>query len=170
MTKHRPVLYVEDDDNDALLMERAFRIVGVANPIRILSDGKAAIDHLADLPANSSQARPCLLMLDLSIPGKNGLEVLKWVRSSPAHSDLPVIVLTSSNEESDIHRAFQLRANGFISKPGDANKLLNFVKAINEYWLSDVLPSQSFTAVAQKNDVPVVSRYSGSIGNIRSVC
>jgi CheY-like chemotaxis protein len=167
MTKPRPVLYIEDDDNDAFLMERAFRIVGVANPIRILSDGKAAIDHLANLPANSPEAQPCLVVLDLSMPGKNGLEVLKWVRSHPAHSDLPVIVLTSSNQESDIHRAFQLRANGFITKPADANKLLNIVKAINEYWLSDMLPSQSFAAFAQKNDVPVVSRYSGLNGNTR---
>ncbi len=168
MTKHRPVLYIEDDDNDAFLMERAFRIVGVANPIRILSDGKAAIEHLADLPENSPEAHPCLLVLDLSMPGKNGLEVLKWLRSHPVHSDLPVIVLTSSNQESHIHRAFQLRANGFIKKPGDANKLLNIVKAINEYWLTDMLPSQSFAAFAQKNDVPVVSRNSELNGNIRS--
>jgi two-component system response regulator len=159
MTTLKPVLYVEDDKNDALLMERAFKQVEVANPLKITRDGELAIEYLSG-PAKDAGANadPCLIMLDLSMPGKNGLEVLKWIRSDPKHTNVPVIVLTSSNQESDINRAFHLRANGFINKPGDTNKLLSMVKAIKEYWLSEAKPVEPFTDFAAAKNVPVVQR------------
>jgi CheY-like chemotaxis protein len=167
MSNQQPVLYVEDDDNDAFLMQRAFRLLSIGNPLRILSDGKTAIDYLSGAPATAAESPPCLVVLDLSMPGKNGLDVLKWIRNDSKQTDLPVIVLTSSNQESDIHRAFQLKANGFITKPGDSTKLLNIVKAINEYWLSESKPAASFAEFAEAKNVPVLSHASknGSLPN-----
>ena len=87
---------------------------------------------------------PRLLLLDLSMPGKRGLEVLKWIKNTPDLTSLPVVVLSSSNQKRDIHRAHLLGANGFVIKPGDPNQLLHIMTKIQEYWLSDVRPEGDF--------------------------
>lgn len=165
MTTSKPVLYVEDDDNDVFLMERAFKKLEIPNPLRMANDGKMAIEYLDGAAAGKTDQEPCLVLLDLSMPGKHGLEVLKWIRNNAVLTSLPVIVLTSSNQESDIHRAFLLRANGFITKPGDANKLLNIVKAIQDYWLSESQPATTFVDFAAKADVAVLSGMYGPEGD-----
>lgn len=165
MTNSKPVLYVEDDDNDVFLMERAFQKLEITNPLRLAGDGKQAIDYLERVASGKIDRELCLVLLDLSMPGKHGLEVLKWIRNNPVLTGLPVIVLTSSNQESDIHRAFLLRANGFITKPGDATKLLNIVEAIREYWLAGTPPATSFVDFAAAANVAVLSGVYGPKGD-----
>lgn len=139
MSGSRPILYAEDDENDVFFMQRAFKQAGVVNPLRTVPDGKHVIDYLEGREPYANRLEnpmPCLILLDLSMPGKSGMDVLKWVRSQPFTSALPVIVLTSSNQESDIQRAYVLGANGYLIKPGRPDELQLMVKGVSDYWLS----------------------------------
>jgi CheY-like chemotaxis protein len=147
MTSSKVVLYAEDDENDVFLMQRAFSKLQISAPLQTVSDGKETISYLSGTaPYNNREKypQPQLLLMDLSMPGKHGLEVLKWMKEEPSLADLPVLVLSSSNQESDIHRAYQLGANGYIIKPGDPKELLNVVRNIQEYWLADKRPPGTF--------------------------
>lgn len=155
MITHKTILYAEDDENDVFLMERAFEKLAIANPLKTVDDGKKAVDYLAGKGAYANRDEyplPGLVLLDLSMPGKHGLEVLQWIRSQPTLTGLPVIALTSSNQESDIHRAHILGANGYLIKPGDPDDLIRIVKGIHDYWLSgspQTVPFVDFSAVKQ---------------------
>jgi CheY-like chemotaxis protein len=147
----QPVLYAEDDENDVLLMERAFDILKIPQPLRTVSDGKMAIAYLSgNAPFSNREENPLpgLLLMDLSMPGKTGLEVLQWVRTQPTFATLPAVVLTSSNQESDIHRAYLLGANGFLIKPGDPDELLRMVKGLQRYWLTENCRPSAFVDLA----------------------
>ena len=136
----RPILYAEDDENDVFLMQRAFDRLGVKNRLRNVSDGKLAVAYLSgNNPFSDPEENPlpCLMLLDLNMPGKNGIEILQWVRAQPKLAGLPVVVLTSSNQESDIHRTYRLGASGFFIKPGDPDDLHRIAGAIQEYWLAE---------------------------------
>jgi len=153
MTTAKPVLYAEDDENDVFLMERAFKQAGIVNPLHIATDGKLAIDYLSGsgLYANREQYPiPCLALLDLKMPGKSGFDVLKWLRTQPAISTLPVIVLTSSNQDSDIHRAYLIGANGYLIKPGRPDELAVMVKGIKDYWLTQNRVPATFVNLASE--------------------
>src|SRR5436190_10983497 len=121
-----PVLYVEDDESDAFLLQRAFKHADIPHPLIICTDGNAAIE-LLDRRAdgnNSEHPLPCLVLLDLNMPGKSGFEVLKWVRTQSPCSNIPVLMLTSSHQERDIDRAYSEHANGFLVKPNKPEELL----------------------------------------------
>ena len=154
----KPVLYAEDDENDVFLMERAFKKLDMAHPLRIVTDGKQAVAYLAgeELYANREEnPLPSLVLLDLSMPGKHGLDVLQWIRSQPKLTGLPVIALTSSNQESDIHRAYLLGANGYLIKPGDPDDLIRMVEGVHQHWLSEnALPAIGFVDLAAAKPPP----------------
>ncbi len=138
MSAHRLILYAEDDTNDAFLLARAFEKVGIEWPLRVVSDGEEAIAYLSGQRPFDDRTRhplPGLLLLDLKMPRKTGLEVLKWVRTTPHVCTLPVLMLTSSNQETDVHRAYLLGANGYLVKPNDPRELLSMVEAIRSFWL-----------------------------------
>lgn len=135
----RPVLYAEDDENDAFLMQRAFKKAGILNPLHIATDGAEAIAYLAGEEAFSDRARhplPCLLLLDLNLPRRSGLEVLKWVREQPALHSLPAVILTSSNQDRDINAAAGIGANGYLVKPPSSEKLIAMVTSLREQCLT----------------------------------
>ncbi|HEY3863511.1 MAG TPA: response regulator [Verrucomicrobiae bacterium] len=135
----RPILYAEDEENDAFFMERAFNEAKIAHPLVVVPNGQEAIDYLDGIGAYADRARfplPCLLLLDLNMPLKSGLDVLKWIRNQPAISTLPVIVLTSSLQDADIHRAYAQGANAYLVKPSAPNELVHMVKTIREFWLT----------------------------------
>lgn len=153
----KTVLYAEDDENDLFLMERAFDRLKIANTLRNVPDGKAAIAYLSGETPYENRAEnpfPSLVLLDLSLPGRHGLEVLKWIKSQPPLASLPVVVLTSSNQERDVHRAYLLGASGYLIKPGDPNQLLRIVKSLQDYWLGDVTPKGPFIEFAPAGNVP----------------
>jgi len=139
----RVILYVEDDESDAFLFQHAFRQAGVSQRIALLRGGQAVIDYLAGDGPYADRAQhplPCLVLLDLKMPGVSGLEVLKWIRTAPSVSTLPVLMLTSSNQDADIHRAYLLGANGYVVKPANPEAILTMARAIKDYWLVQNCP------------------------------
>lgn len=138
-----PVLYAEDEENDVFLLERAFARAGVAHPLQVVKDGAVALRYLAGTGEFSDRARfplPCLALLDLNLPRQSGLEVLQWVRATPALRALPVILLTSSNQARDIQSAYTLGANGYLVKPASADKLVELVSALRDTCLVPAAP------------------------------
>jgi len=132
------ILMVEDDANDILLTQRAFMQASLVNPLRIVRDGEEAIHYLGGPATYADRSRyplPSLILLDLKLPKKSGLEVLEFLRAQPSLKQTPVIVLTSSQESSDIERAYALGANSYLLKPVGFDGLLEMVKAIGMYWV-----------------------------------
>jgi CheY-like chemotaxis protein len=137
MRENQAVLYAEDDDNDAFLMKRAFRLAAIPNPLRIAGDGQEAMEYFAGTGQYSNEVehpRPCLVLLDLKMPLKSGLDVLKWIRTDAA-AMIPVLMLSSSNQSSDIEQAYVAGANAFLIKPGNPAELLTMVRGIKRFWL-----------------------------------
>ena len=140
----QPILYAEDEENDVFFLRLAFRDAGITNPLQVVNNGQLAIDYLSGTAAFSDRTQyplPCLVLLDMKMPDKSGLEVLKWIRMTPAVSVMPVIMLTSSSTEADIHRAYIQGANGYLAKPGNPDELLAMVRSIKDYWLLQNLPA-----------------------------
>jgi CheY-like chemotaxis protein len=131
-SESRTVLLVEDDTNDVLLVRRAFRKAGLTARIEVVSDGEAAVDYLARA---QTRGGPGLVLLDLKLPRRPGLEVLGWLRDQPGLRRLPVVVLTSSRESADVNRAYDLGANSFLVKPVGFAELLEMIKTLDVYWL-----------------------------------
>jgi len=150
-----PILYAEDEEDDVFFFQRAVEDAAILNPLAVVSDGKKALDYFS---GTGSKARehplPCLVILDLKLPIKSGFEVLAWIRAQPAFCTLPVIILTSSSQDMDVHRAYSQGANGFLVKPGTPSELLIMAKAIKDYWLTqnratvERLPTEPSQAMA----------------------
>ncbi|MDY6795078.1 MAG: response regulator [Actinomycetota bacterium] len=133
-----PVLLVEDDPNDVLLIQRAFKNAEIVNPIHVVEDGEQALYYLSGEGGYSDRERfpmPLLILLDLKLPRKSGMEVLAWIRSQKSLKRLPVVVLTSSRENHDINRAYDIGANSYLVKPGAFEDLMEMMKAFNIYWM-----------------------------------
>ena len=132
------ILLAEDDPNDVLLIQRAFQRNHVANPVQVVRDGEEALAYLSGQAPFADRERhplPVLMLMDLKMPRKSGLEVLEWVRRQPGLKRLPIIVLTSSNQSPDINRAYELGANSYLVKPAGFDSLLDLVKNLDMYWL-----------------------------------
>ena len=134
-----PVIVIaEDDPGHRLLTVKAFQRSLLRNPIQEVSDGEELIEYLqgtgryADHPAPS---RPLLILLDLNMPRKGGLEVLAEIKGDPRLRRIPVIVLTTSDEEQDVVRSYELGANSFITKPVDFGQFTRAVQRLGDYWL-----------------------------------
>ena len=122
------ILVVEDSEDDLLFLRRAFRDAGLSTPLHAAFDGMEAIDRLSGTP------RPTHVLLDLKLPRKSGLEVLAWMRESSEHRQLPVIILTSSREKSDMDRARALGIHDYFVKPVSFPELVEVVRAIAGLW------------------------------------
>lgn len=132
------ILLVEDSADDVILMRRAFRKLGIENPLDVAEDGEAAIAFLQRIIAehvNDHASLPGLILLDLKLPRLSGLEVLEWIRAQPAFRRSPVVVLTSSREAPDVARAYDLGANSYLIKPVEFQSFLDLVRTLNLYWL-----------------------------------
>jgi CheY-like chemotaxis protein len=131
------ILLVEDDADDVFFVSEALRRSGVELPLDVARNGQEAIDFLVRTAAAEPKTlRPCLMLLDLNLPQKTGLEVLKWVRQESFWKTIIVVVLTSSTSEMDMHQAYLLGANSYLIKPSDATKLREVGQFIKQYWLS----------------------------------
>ena len=132
------ILLVEDNMDDALLLRRAFAKAGIINAIVHLEDGDGAVAYLDGTGEYADRDRyplPCLTLLDLKLPRRSGLEVLEWMRAQVGLKRIPVVVLTSSQQPSDINRAYDLGANSYLVKPVSFDTLLEMARALNLYWL-----------------------------------
>ena len=138
MMKPGTILLVEDSDDDVALTMRAFRKASIGNPLHVVNDGEAALAYLKERAAASvsdDAALPCLILLDLQLPRLGGLDVLRAIRANPATALLPVVILTSSVEEQDLVRGYQLGANSYIRKPVDLDQFQEAVGQLGLYWL-----------------------------------
>jgi two-component system response regulator len=131
------ILLVEDNPDDEALTLRAFAKNNISNRIVVVRDGAEALDWL--LKRGQHQGRresdPQVVLLDLKLPKVDGLEVLRQLRDDPRTKLLPVVILTSSKEESDLLRGYELRANSYIRKPVDFAHFVEAVREIGMYWL-----------------------------------
>jgi len=136
------VLVAEDDSNDVFLLRHAFEEAGVHCPMIAVEDGQEAINYLSGQPPYCDRGRypmPRLLLLDLKMPAINGFELLAWLQTRPELKDLPAIVLSSSNQETDISRARELGARDYLVKPSVLNDLVRLVEQLQARWLNRLL-------------------------------
>ena len=130
------IVLAEDNANDVELTMTALRENHVANEIVVVRDGAEALDYLykrngyADRPGNN----PALLLLDLKMPKVDGIEVLRQVKTDPALKMIPVVVLTSSREEQDLLRTYDLGVNAYVVKPVDFHEFIDAVKMLGGFW------------------------------------
>jgi CheY-like chemotaxis protein len=139
MTKSRyEILLVEDDPNDILFVERAFRQANINNSINIVNNGDEAVAYLSGEKQYANREDyplPLLILLDLKLPRRSGLEVLEWLRQQPILKRIPVVVLTSSRESIDVNRAYEIGVNSYLIKPVKFDALIKMMETINIFWL-----------------------------------
>ncbi|MBD1922961.1 response regulator [Microcoleus sp. FACHB-831] len=132
------ILLVEDNEGDIRLTQEAFRESKVWNHLHVVKDGLEAIAFLKKEGTHVNAVRPDLILLDLNLPKRNGIEVLQEIKNDDKLKRIPVLVLTSSEAERDIVGSYNLHANCFITKPLDLNDFLQLVQAIEDFWLTIV--------------------------------
>jgi CheY-like chemotaxis protein len=133
--KMTTILHVEDDPNDTLLLEHACQKAGVVYDLQAVNDGDQAIAYLRGLNDFSDRMKhplPQLILLDLKMPRVSGFDVLSWMRSEQSMSGVPVVVLTSSNHDADVKRAYDLGAKSYLVKPVGFDALVELVKRLPE--------------------------------------
>ncbi len=138
MPTERTLMLVEDSEDDIFFMKRAMKGASITNPLQVIEDGQSVIDYLSGAGRFEDREKyplPSLILLDLKLPYKSGLEVLKWIREKPSLETIIVIVMTSSKEDSDVETAYRLGANSYLVKPPTAEKLLDLANALKLYWL-----------------------------------
>lgn len=146
MNPTKTILIAEDSDDDFLATERAFRKSGLANPIRRCTNGDQVLDYLyrrGEFSDPVKSPRPGIVLLDLNLPGTDGREVLRVVKSDPKLHKIPVIVLTTSDAEQDIVRCYDAGANSYVKKPVDMQGFVLAITRLQEYWFEvAVLPKE----------------------------
>jgi CheY-like chemotaxis protein len=132
------ILLVEDNPTDVRLIRRALDKAKVGNPLQVLDHGDAAVDYLAGRGEYADRAQfplPVLILLDLKLPRRSGLEVLDWLRDQEVLRRIPAVVLTSSSQSRDVNRAYDLGANSYLVKPVEFDDLKEMLSKINVYWI-----------------------------------
>lgn len=132
------ILLVEDEENDVVFMEMALEKAGLISAFQVAEDGAEAIDYLSGQDKFSDRAQyplPALVFLDLKLPRVMGMDVLTWIRAQPELDMVVVIMLTSSQQRSDIQMACSLGANSYLVKPSNPNELNEIVELVKRYWL-----------------------------------
>ena len=132
------ILVVEDNPTDVMLIRRAFEKSKLANPVHVVGDGDAAVDYLSGEGTYADRERfplPILMLLDLKLPKRSGLEVLQWLRMQETLKRIPVVVLTSSEQDRDVNAAYNIGVNSYLVKPVEFDGLLQMLTTVNMYWL-----------------------------------
>jgi CheY-like chemotaxis protein len=138
MANHPVILVAEDDENDVLLLEQAFERASVPCHFEVVRNGQEAVDYLSGEGTYGDRAAhpwPTLMLLDLKMPLLNGFEVLSWWREQDYERDLPIVVMSSSNQESDIEQAMALGATAYRVKPSDFQYLVAVAQELRDRWL-----------------------------------
>jgi CheY-like chemotaxis protein len=132
------ILLVEDNEGDILLTTDALEEGKIINKVSVVKDGKLAIDFLNNKEPYVDAEIPNLILLDINLPKKNGHEVLKYIKGSEKFRHIPIIMLTTSSSEKDIHEAYNHYANCFITKPVDVDEFIEAVTKIESFWINIV--------------------------------
>lgn len=142
--EHRPILLVEDNPDDEMLTKRAFRKNNIDNPVVVARDGVEALDYMFQRGAfalDHDWTMPSLILLDLNLPRVNGLDVLKHLRSEENTRNVAVVVLTTSTEDVDLLKSYNLGANSYVREPVEFEMFIDTVKQLSAYWLGINCPS-----------------------------
>ena len=132
------VLLVEDDPGDVLMTREAFEHYKIRNKLHVVADGVEALEFLRGEGEHTEAPRPGLVLLDLNLPRKDGLEVLAEVKSDQALRTIPVVVLTTSEAEEDILRSYDLHANAYVTKPVDFDRFIDVIRQIDDFFVTVV--------------------------------
>ncbi|MES2295538.1 MAG: response regulator [Pseudomonadota bacterium] len=133
---NKPILLVEDDQVDVMTILRALKEIHVANPVVNMENGEAALEHLRA----AGTERPCIILLDLNMPIMNGIEFLQKIKADDAFKQIPVIVLTTSEEQQDKVNSFSLGVAGYMAKPVDYRRFVDMMRSIDLYWTISEMP------------------------------
>jgi CheY-like chemotaxis protein len=140
MTKGLPlVLYVEDEESDALILKRAFKMANVLNPLTVVRDGQEAVDYLSGSGPygnRSEHPMPGLVLLDLKMPRMSGFDVLAWIATRPDLRSIPVVVLSSSSSEADMRKAREMGALEYLVKPNGLDQYAKVIQSLHSRWLT----------------------------------
>ena len=146
INESQTILIVEDSDDDYISTMRAFKNANLVNPVQRCTNGDQALDYLfqrGEFAAPGKAPRPSIILLDLNLPGTDGREVLRVVKSDPQLRQIPVVVLTTSYARQDITRCYDAGANSYVQKPVDFTGFIEAITRLKEYWLEvAVLPKE----------------------------
>lgn len=132
------ILLVEDNPGDVRLTQEALNEGRIENKLHVVFDGVEAIEFLSKTGKHKNAIVPDLILLDLNLPKMNGLEVLEKIKNDPELKLIPVIVLTTSQSENDIHASYAMHVNCFVSKPVEYDSFMSVVKSIEDFWFTIV--------------------------------
>lgn len=132
------ILLVEDNPGDVLLTQEAFREGRLAHRLSVVEDGEEAIQFLRKEGAYAEAPKPDLILLDLNLPKKDGRELLAELKEDPALRYIPIIVLTTSDAEQDVWRAYKLHANCYLTKPVNLEDFIRKIRSFEDFWLTVV--------------------------------
>ena len=138
MNKTMQILLVEDDPGDVILTKKMFETIQTTLQLSVVGDGVEALAYLRCEPPYTESPRPDLVLLDLNLPKKNGCEVLQEMQSDEALRSIPVVVLTTSNHDVDVHTAYRLGANGYIAKPSELDAFSKAIACLEDFWFKTV--------------------------------
>lgn len=133
------ILLAEDDENDVFLLQHAFKEAGLDHPLTVVTDGQSAIDFFSEVQEKPSRRLPALVLLDLKMPRRTGLQVLQWIRAMPIIRTIPVMILSSSDNRIDVEYAYEAGATAYLIKPPSLAERNNQAKFIGK-WLRMVHP------------------------------
>jgi chemotaxis family two-component system response regulator Rcp1 len=137
MTMHEvQILLVEDNPGDVGLVREAFLEGRLLHKLHVARDGVEALEFLRRAGKFADMPEPDLILLDLNLPKKDGREVLDDIKNDPQLREIPVIVLTTSDDEADVHRVYRLHANCYLTKPVDMDEFIRKVRGIEDFWLT----------------------------------
>lgn len=132
------LLLVEDNPGDVMLFREAIKEYKIANQLAVVTDGEAALAYIRAEPPYEDAERPDLVLLDLNLPRLDGQAVLAELKQDERTRTIPVVVMTSSQAETDILRSYELQANCYVTKPLDFDQFINVVRSIESFWMSIV--------------------------------
>ena len=137
MKKIKPILLVEDDAVDAMTVRRAFKDLNLTNPLTHVTNGEEALCYLRD-----AEPLPCVILLDLNMPRMNGVEFIKAAKADAALKSIPIVVLTTSCDHSDIAQSYNLNVAGYIVKPVDYQGFVEVIRTLGLYWTINEYPAE----------------------------
>ena len=132
------ILLVEDNPGDVRLTKEALKEAGVINNLTVATDGAEALSFLRRQKDDAKTPTPNLILLDLNLPKRDGHAVLAEIKADLKLKRIPVVILTTSQNEQDIHKSYNLHANCYVTKPGDLHQFINVIKTIKDFWLGIV--------------------------------